>query len=193
MSRKKVSTRVERRREKTKSEILKKSSLLFSQMGFDDVCFEDIANAADVARGTLYSFFKNKEALIDELISNIHKKLIQGTESIKRMEPSSRIDALLNLYLDLWESNPDALMIFDQTQKKIKSAQAKYYKQLKTKIEDIFTSIEGSLRSKDSNLSMELFSSTSIPSLKTFSSRKNFRTLFKEHFRATLLNPVAIS
>lgn len=186
------SPRIARRREKTRGAILLESSRLFSSLGIEATRFEDIANAADVARGTLYSFFKNKESLIDELILNIQQKLIAGIESIKTIEPSSRMDALFNIYLDLWESNPDALLILDQTRQKLKLKHKEYASLLKTKMEEIFSSMENHLRSRDSKLSMELFSSTSVRSLKIFSVKKDYRDMFKEHFKALLLSPATL-
>jgi AcrR family transcriptional regulator len=61
----------------TKQHILDKALRLFNENGFVNVRLQHIADAAFVSVGHLAYHFKNKEAIIDALYSNLQKELQQ--------------------------------------------------------------------------------------------------------------------
>jgi AcrR family transcriptional regulator len=75
--------RTERKKEDTRQKIIKIAMDLFSRQGVDTVTMEHIAEAADIARGTLYNHFPVKEAIISEYIQQISVAL--NTERIERI------------------------------------------------------------------------------------------------------------
>ncbi|HWP96144.1 MAG TPA: TetR/AcrR family transcriptional regulator [Syntrophomonadaceae bacterium] len=70
MEAKKVS-RTERRKEETRKRIMTVAIDLFKQQGFDETTVDQIANAADVAKCTIYNHFSEKEAIIYEHIQSV--------------------------------------------------------------------------------------------------------------------------
>jgi len=50
---------------------------LFNQHGVDNVTMEQIAEAADIARGTLYNYFPSKDALIYAYFSKLSRTAVQ--------------------------------------------------------------------------------------------------------------------
>lgn len=58
------SPRRERKRQATAEQLVTSAFSLFEQYGYDAVTMEQIATAADVAKGTLYNHFPLKEALV---------------------------------------------------------------------------------------------------------------------------------
>ena len=52
--------------ERTKQYILEKASIILNEKGIEGTTVDNVLAAADVARGCLYSHFKNKEALCNE-------------------------------------------------------------------------------------------------------------------------------
>ena len=58
-----IADRKEREKERRRNEILDVAEKLFARNGFDAVSVEDVAREAEVASGTLYLYFRNKEAL----------------------------------------------------------------------------------------------------------------------------------
>ncbi len=70
MESKKVS-RTERRKEETRKRIITVAIDLFKQQGFDETTVDQIADAADVAKCTIYSHFPEKEAIIYEHIQSV--------------------------------------------------------------------------------------------------------------------------
>ena len=183
--------RVARRRAVTREKILEASSRLFWMAGFDAVNFEDIADAADVARGTLYSFFQNKDALIDSMLKSLYQRALQGMERIKTSDPVKSIEELLNLYCDLWEADPGGLRVANDIHAIPSSSSEKLYNEFVRKVEELFRGAErrGLLRSGDPVVSTRLFSKTTFPSLEVFSGEKDYRTLFIDHIKHLLLIP----
>lgn len=64
MSKPDTITRRERKKEDTRRAIVNAAMLLFERDGFAVTTMEQIAEAADVAKGTLYNYFPVKEAII---------------------------------------------------------------------------------------------------------------------------------
>ncbi len=185
------SPRVARRRAATRRKIIQISSRMFSLVGFEAVKFEDIANAADVARGTLYSYFKNKETLLEEILTNIFHRALQGIEKIKVANPRESVEELLHLYCDLWETDPDSLRVVHRFEESPPEISKSMYLAVRGRIESIFAAAgqRGLLRSGDPRIAARLFARTTIPSLEVFSGLKDFRRQFVDHLNNLLLVP----
>jgi len=63
-----TSSRWEQRKERTHRRLLEEAERLFRSQGFDAVTVEEIAAAADVAKGTFFNYFESKETLLGELL-----------------------------------------------------------------------------------------------------------------------------
>ncbi len=61
-------TRWDRRRERTHRRLLTVGERLFRTQGFDATTVEEIALAADVAKGTFFNYFDSKEKLLGDLL-----------------------------------------------------------------------------------------------------------------------------
>lgn len=72
--------RRERKRAQTLDHLAATAFALFEAEGFDAVTMEQIAAAADVAKGTLYNHFPVKEAL---LAHQFHAEFAAGTERLR--------------------------------------------------------------------------------------------------------------
>ena len=63
--------------------ILESATRLFSEGRFDEVLMDDIARTAGVAKGTLYSYFPDKEelyfAVVFDGISRLNERLVSGS------------------------------------------------------------------------------------------------------------------
>jgi AcrR family transcriptional regulator len=60
-------SRRERKKQETRQRLLECAWQLFQERGYDDTTVEEVTEAADVAKGTLFNYFATKEALLDEL------------------------------------------------------------------------------------------------------------------------------
>jgi AcrR family transcriptional regulator len=67
-------SRLERKKEDTRQKILTTAMQMFRKYGFESVSMEAIAEAVDIAKGTLYNYFPIKEAILDEYIRRNFKE-----------------------------------------------------------------------------------------------------------------------
>ncbi|MFX1285070.1 MAG: TetR/AcrR family transcriptional regulator [Promethearchaeota archaeon] len=81
-------TRRERKNLKTRNQILKSAKTLFEKKPYEEVKMEEISEAADLSRATLYNHFDNKESIYFEIginclrdLSNKHKDLLGAGHS----------------------------------------------------------------------------------------------------------------
>ncbi len=68
-------------KDRKKEEILKSAVMVFGSKGFHRTRVSDIAETAGVAKGTVYEYFANKEALFVEASSYAFDKLMEETTS----------------------------------------------------------------------------------------------------------------
>lgn len=69
--------------EERKAQILEAAAIVVSQRGFADTRMDDIADEAGLSKGTLYLYFKNKEAIKIELMRRFFST---DTEALKALE-----------------------------------------------------------------------------------------------------------
>jgi AcrR family transcriptional regulator len=75
--------RLDRRKQKTRAAMIAAAMRLIHERGYDAVTMEQIAEAADVARGTLYNHFPVKEALVAAFLEQ--ESLARNAERVVRM------------------------------------------------------------------------------------------------------------
>jgi AcrR family transcriptional regulator len=75
-----MGARMERKKEERREKILDAAENLIAKQGFQSMIMDQVASQADVAKGTLYLYFKNKDTLCAAVNARIHKKL---NENIK--------------------------------------------------------------------------------------------------------------
>lgn len=71
-----TASRWEQRKERTHRRLLEEAGRLFTTKGFDAVTVEEIASAADVAKGTFFNYFESKENLLGELLYSRMQSLL---------------------------------------------------------------------------------------------------------------------
>jgi AcrR family transcriptional regulator len=103
--------RVERRRAEARERIMASAAKQFAAAGADAVRMDQVAEAADVARGTLYSHFPTKDELLGAIVEPVLELAARRASALGRSAAHEALDGLLGLYLDLWREYPDALRI----------------------------------------------------------------------------------
>ena len=79
-----VGAYMQKKNEQTMRRIFDSAEVLFSTKEFLDVKMEDIANGANVGKGTIYTYFKSKEELLFKcLINNLDEDQQQMGEFLK--------------------------------------------------------------------------------------------------------------
>ncbi len=100
-------------RKKKKEKILKTARGIFARQGFYSSKMEEIANAAGVAKGSLYLYFESKEALYVEVILDIFSETDRILEVIIDSEKDfwEKINTLTENALKYFMENKDSFMI----------------------------------------------------------------------------------
>lgn len=106
--------RRERKKEETRRRIIGAAIALFAEHGFEDTTMEGIADAADVAKATLYSYFPVKEALVIAHLQEVGKDAEPLFRQMLRQVPDtrSRLHALYRASAHWFEEHPDILRIY---------------------------------------------------------------------------------
>ncbi|WML58081.1 TetR/AcrR family transcriptional regulator [Neobacillus sp. PS2-9] len=62
--------------------IVEAATKSFSLFGYKATTMDQVAKLANVGKGTIYTFFKNKEELFEEIISTLVKEMIAEAEAV---------------------------------------------------------------------------------------------------------------
>jgi AcrR family transcriptional regulator len=96
--------------------ILTAATRLFARQRFHEVRMDDIAAAAEVSKGTLYRYFKDKEELFAVLLDQAAEEMSLRLRQCAAMpgEPRARLEAILAAYLQYFGDHPH---LFDLIQR----------------------------------------------------------------------------
>lgn len=95
-----LTSRRERKKSETRAALLQAARTLFQTKGFDLTSLDEIAEAADVSRGTLFNYFPNKESLLSDIaIEEMQelRRLMLGLSEIA--SPMGRIHHAMQLFV----------------------------------------------------------------------------------------------
>lgn len=111
-----LTTRVERRKEKTRRTLMEVALSLFYEKGIYLTKIEDVTARADIGKGTFYLYFETKESiLLAVLEEGLDRLLVQATEAVETAKPGwDRIGAMIRSQLDFYQAHPEYLLLFHQ-------------------------------------------------------------------------------
>ena len=84
-----ATNRFERRRERTRQDLLAAATRVLAQKGFHDAKISDIAAAADIGVGTFYLHFPTKDALFDAVVEDTVRRLKATVDEARRAVPDA--------------------------------------------------------------------------------------------------------
>jgi len=106
----------EESRQKRHDEILATAARVFAQAGYQNTDMQAIADAGGVAKGTIYLYFKSKEALflaaVDKGIRDMQAFIDAHTEGIS--DPLDRIAESIRAYLTFFQAHPEQVELLIQ-------------------------------------------------------------------------------
>ncbi|PIE76951.1 MAG: hypothetical protein CSA13_01895 [Clostridiales bacterium] len=88
---------------------------LFCEKGIKQTSIDDIVREADIAKGTFYLYFKNKNQLIDQLVlreaTNVLKRSIAKSKDRQRKQDSfeNQMIDIVDLIINYFQENPQFL------------------------------------------------------------------------------------
>ena len=108
-----ASNRFERRRERTRQELLAAATRVLAEKGLDRTKITDIAAAADVGVGTFYLHFPDKEALFDAVVEETVRRLKATVDAAreKARGPLAKIQAANRAFFRFARENREVFKI----------------------------------------------------------------------------------
>jgi AcrR family transcriptional regulator len=180
---------VARRRAATRDRILEVAAARFAVQGPSGVRLDEIAEAADVARGTLYSHFPTKDALLCAIVEPVLEVAAARTAALARRSTREAVDGLLFTYLELWREYPDALRIAYRAQDipigELGALHGRFLKGVMRVFER--ANRAGLLRAGDAVLAGHILRQIAVPLLELCARHPKGEELFLESLRGLLI------
>lgn len=109
-----LQSRLERKKERTRRRIIETGIRLVRQYGFEAATMEQIAEEADIAKGTLYNYFPSKEAIISAYVAQAFSERHPDRISQLRQLPDtrSRLAAILENLMERVQAQQDVFEWF---------------------------------------------------------------------------------
>jgi len=97
-----------------KEKIIAKASDLFLKLGFKSVTMDDIAGEMCISKKTIYKYFCNKEVLIEESTSMVHRQVHEIIDSIvaKNYNAIQENFEIREMFRDMFKNNMDTSPIY---------------------------------------------------------------------------------
>ncbi|MEZ0129522.1 TetR/AcrR family transcriptional regulator [Flavobacterium sp. LBUM151] len=97
-----------------KEKIIAKASDLFLKLGFKSVTMDDIAGEMCISKKTIYKYFCNKEVLIEESTSMVHRQVHEIIDSIvaKNHNAIQENFEIREMFRDMFKNNIDTSPIY---------------------------------------------------------------------------------
>jgi len=99
---------IERKKQEKRSRIKDAALELFKKKGFGETAIDEIVNSADVAKGTFYLYYKNKQELLEELVSEKSKEILELSVHKSQEQASGTLDSIIDFIdhiIDLLEKD----------------------------------------------------------------------------------------
>lgn len=96
-----------------RSEILASAMAVFGNKGFSGTRMDDIARQADLAKGTLYLYFRSKQeiynAAVQQAVSDLHALTRERVGAAKNIQ--AQLEAFVSVRVTFWEEKRDLYRI----------------------------------------------------------------------------------
>jgi AcrR family transcriptional regulator len=106
----------------TRQGLLSAGRKLFSDKGLYESRVEEITESADVGKGTLYRYFRNKEALILAVVEagfdDLRRRVQERTAEVDNVDQA--IEAIAEAHVHFFADNQDLMRIFHQSRGMLK-------------------------------------------------------------------------
>ena len=111
-----------------RAEILGAATKVFARKGFDATRMEDVAQTARLAKGTLYRYFKSKDAIYDAVVQHALAKLAVLTEERVRTERdlAGKLAAFIATRIAFWNEHHELYRIILSINRQVKRRKRSY-------------------------------------------------------------------
>jgi AcrR family transcriptional regulator len=182
-------TRVGRRRSVRHQRLLAIAARRFAVHGLDGVPLDAIADEADIARGTLYSHFPTKEALVAAVVQPVLECAVAALGEIEDRSGTAGVDALISIWLDLWRDHADAMRVVQHARAMPLGVLASLHGALMQRLLAVFRGAaqQGGLRTDDPALAARIVARVAVPLLEICGEGTDGIELFRSSMHGLLL------
>src|SRR5690606_8324081 len=101
--------RRQRERERKEREIIDAARVLFFQKGYESTSVDEIAARLEIAKGSVYMYFSNKEELFYAVANDGMRIALEMYEEAVKEERTGldKLMAIGRAYIRFWSSHPD--------------------------------------------------------------------------------------
>jgi AcrR family transcriptional regulator len=172
-----------------REQILALAARHFAAHGLDAVRLDDIAASADVARGTLYSHFASKEALVTAIVRPALELASREVREIGACRARIAIDRVVALYLRLWREHADALRVSHRLGRMPPGELAAMHGAFVAGLVQALrpAARAGILRVHEPELAVLVIAHVAVPLLELYASRPDGERLFGDSLRGLLV------
>jgi TetR/AcrR family transcriptional regulator, repressor of fatR-cypB operon len=109
-------SRKDRERQAKRQDILRAARVVFAEKGLHAATLDEIAEKAEFAKGTLYTYLTNKD---DLFISMLEEEIVNFTESLKEvlsrdLPPDETLTQLVKAMMQAFDQNMDLMRLLSQ-------------------------------------------------------------------------------
>lgn len=183
------SNKVARRRDRMRRELLDVAARRFVAKGAENVAVEEIIEEAGIARSTFYSFFANKEQLIEDIARPFFELGIEKFQGLDECKTDELMEGILTIYLTLWHHDANALLFSQYMGRKYFPLVRDLHNRFVDQLSKLFKRLEEAdlLRNDSAEHTARLVSRTVVSTLRIYSADPKFESLFKNTIRGQLL------
>lgn len=99
---------------RTRDALIASARGVFEDRGYDGTRMGDIATAAGVSHGTVYTWFATKDAVLAAVVDSIVADLYLSLRTPEGTDATTRIDSANRAYLDAYRANARLLAVVEQ-------------------------------------------------------------------------------
>ncbi|MFM9049591.1 MAG: TetR/AcrR family transcriptional regulator [Actinomycetota bacterium] len=99
---------------RTRDALVASARGVFEERGYDGTRMGDLAEAAGVSHGTVYTWFSTKEAVLMAVVDSLVGELYASLSAPDDANPVSRIERANRSYLDAYRANARLLEVVEQ-------------------------------------------------------------------------------
>ncbi len=183
------SNKVARRRDRMRRELLDVAARRFVEKGAENVAVEEIIEEAGIARSTFYSFFANKEQLIEDIARPFFELGIEKLQGLNECKTDELMEGILTIYLTLWRRDANALLLSQYMGGKYFPLVRDLHNRFVDQLSKLFERLEEAdlLRNDSAGYTARLMSRTVVSTLRIYSDDPKFESLFKNTMHGQLL------
>lgn len=101
--------------QRTKAALRQAARTAFAQHGWTGTRVKDITAIAEVSHGTFYTYYENREAILDELIADVIKPLLNLAAAPWRAQtPTEGLRSIIEAFLDVHQGGADIIAVWRQ-------------------------------------------------------------------------------